>query len=303
MQANTTLRIVKWIYFTILLAGAAFAAWAIRPLFEEQSARRSAALTVEVYAHPFVSVLKDTAISRGSATSDFFTQDVFKDAVTAIMDRQAPPFAKGADRDAWTRDFVSELTGTMNSFMARRYVDSLQRFGVANDAKGLVLVRVANVSKTPVEEIRVEVTGGQMFMDGSPAAPKFRSLGTRALRFGTLAPGEKSDLFVLTTEDMSPGASGPKVKVTAKDVSFPVAVHALDAPARPTPEDLKWIAFAVIYAALILAGLGVKMFSFLGPAPSQQAAKISSRVASAPAASMPVFQPPANPAAWRRPER
>lgn len=302
MQSNTTLRIVKWIYFTVLLAGAVFVAWTLRPVLTEQSALRASPLAVQVYAHPFVSVLKDTAISRGSATSDFFTQDVFRDAVGAIMDRQAPPFAKGADRDAWARDFVSELTATMNSFMSRRYVDSLQRLGVANDAKGLVLVRVANVGKAPVEEIRIEVTGGQMFMDGSPAAPKFRSLGTRALRFGTLAPGDKSDLFVLTTEDMSPGVGVPKVKVTAKDVSFPVVIHMLDAPARPTPQDLKWIAFAVFYTALILAGLGVKLFSPLSPGVPQAAVNASPRVILAQEVPV-VHRPLTNPEVWQRPER
>ena len=300
-------RVAKWLYFCVLLAGAAVGVWAIRPVLQEQSARRAAPLAVHVYAHPFVSALKDTAMGRSSSSPDFFSSDVFKDATAAIMARQAPPFAKGADREAWSREFSSELTSSLNNFMARRYTDSLQRLSVANDAKGMVLVRLANTTDKAIEEIRVEVTGGQLFMEGSPTAAKFRSLGTRALRLGTLGPKENIDLAVLTTQDMSLGGEGPKVKVSAKDQQFPVVVHAQDAPLWPGLPDLKWIAFAVVYLALILAGLGMAIFSLSGARRATPAAAV--KAASPPVRSHPVPPPAVAPAplsvaqlkAWQRP--
>ncbi len=297
------MRVVKWLYFLVLIAATAAGAWAIRPILQEQAARRAAPLAVNVYAHPFVSVLKETAISRGSSSADFFSQDVFKDATAAIMERQAPPFAKGADRDAWARGFVSELTTHLNNFMARRYVDSLQRLEVENQAKGMVLVRIANVGGQAVEDIRVEVNGGQLFMEGSPAAAKFRSLGTRTLRLGTLAAGEKIDLSVLTTQDMSLGGEGPRVKVSAKDQQFPVIVHAQGAPLWPALPDIKWLAFAVVYLALLLAGLGVGILSLAGTRTGlAPGAKASSRATATPlAAPAPAALTASEARVWRRP--
>lgn len=296
-------RVVKWLYFSILLAMTAAGAWAIRPVLQEQAAHRESPLSVHVYAHPFVSVLKDTPMARGASSSDFFSNDVFKDATAAIVERQAPPFAKGADRDAWLREFTAELTSNLNSFMARRYTDSLQRLSVTNDAKGMVLVRLANTTDKAVEEIRVEVAGGQLFMEGSPSAAKFRSLGTRALRLGTLGPKDKIDLAVLTTEDMSLGGAGPKVKVSAKNEQFPVIVHPADGPLWPAL-DPKWIAFAVVYLALILAGLGVAGATLAGGrgrAPVVAVAPASRTASTAIPAPPPIPLSDAQREAWRRP--
>lgn len=301
---------IKWLYFGVLLAMTAAGVWAVRPVLQEQAARRAAPVSVQVYAHPFVSVLKDTAIGRGSSSADFFSNDVLKDAAAAIMERQAPPFAKGADRETWSREFTAELTSSLNNFMARRYTDSLQRLSVTNDAKGMVLVRLANTTDKAVDEIRVEVTGGQLFMEGSPTAAKFRSLGTRALRFGTLGPKEKIDLAVLTTQDMSLGGEGPKVKVSAKDQQFPVIVHPQDAPLWPGLPDLKWIAFAVVYLALILAGLGMAILSLAGvrpvasagpKSPASRAAAVSTALAVPIPVPAPVQRSAAELKAWRRP--
>lgn len=307
MQSGKGVLILKWLYFSVLLAATAAGAWALRPALEARSAQRASALAVNVYSLPFVSAFKDTPIGAHTSSlgiDNFFTQDVLSQAVTAIVERKAPPLAKGADRDAWARDFASDLTVALNDHMGRRYRDSLQRMDVTNQAKGLVLVRVENLGKAPVEDIRVEVAGGQLFMEGAPAAAKFRSLGTRALRFGVVGPGEKADLFVLTTDDMSPGAGGPRVKVSARDQTFPVIVHALNAPERPTREDLRWIAFAVVYLALIFAGLGIKAFSLAGMRWVPVAKKAVPGAAPAPLSLTPVapvVQPPGDPAAWQRP--
>lgn len=297
--------VLKWTYFTVLLAATAAGAWAARPYIAEQSAKGDAPLAVQVYSHPFVSVFKDTAISRGPGAIDsFFTQDVFNEAVAAVLRSRPPPFPKAADRDAWGKDLASDLTFSLNSHMARRYIDSLQRLGVSNDAKGLVMVRVENVGAKPVEEVRVEVMGGQLFMEGSPSAAKFRSLGTRAVRLAAVGPGEKLDLFVLTTEDLSPGGAGPHVKVTAKGQTFPVIVHALDAPLRPTPRDIGWTAFGVVYLALIFAGLGVKAFSLTDArtAPPTADTMASGRAIFSPApVSAPVQLTDAELKSWQRP--
>ena len=298
--------VLTWTYFAVLLVATGVGVWAVRPYIEEQSDKRAAPLAVHVYSHPFVSVLKDTAISRGgsSAVDNFFTHDVFSEAVAAVLQSRPPPFPKAADRDAWSKDLASDLTSSLNTHMARRYIDSFQRLGVTNAAKGLVLVRVENVGAKPVEEIRVEVTGGQLFMEGSPSAAKFRSLGTRAVRLAAVGPGEKTDLFVLTTEDLSPGSAGPRVKVTAKDQTFPVIVHALDAPLRPTQRDIGWAAFGVVYLALILAGLGVKAFSLTGvrTAPPAADTKGSGRaIFSPPPVPAPVQLSAAELKAWQRP--
>lgn len=261
------LRVLKWLYFAVLIAATGLGVWAARPILAEQAARRAAPLTVNVYSHPFVSVLKDTTLGNHTssvAIDNFFAPDVLNEAVKAIIARQAPPFAKGADRDAWSREFASDLMLSLNDHMGRRYRDSLQRLEVASAAKGLVLVRLENVSKSPIEDIRVEVTGGQLFMEMAPSAGKFRSLGTRALRLGTLGAGEKIDLSVLTTQDMSVNGEGPRVRVSAKDQQFPVVVHAQNAPLWPAQVNPKWIAFAVVYLALILAGLGAATLSLAG---------------------------------------
>lgn len=306
LQSGKGVLILKWIYCGVMLAATAVGAWALRPMIEARSAQRASALAVNVYSLPFVSAFKDTPIGAHTSSlgiDNFFTQDVLSQAVVAIVERKAPPFAKGADRDAWSRDFATDLTIGLNDHMGRRYRDSLQRMDVTNQAKGLVLVRVENQGKAPVEDIRVEVAGGQMFMEGAPAAAKFRSLGTRALRFGAIGPGEKADLFVLTTEDMSPGAGGPRVKVSAKDQTFPVVVHSLDSPARPTPEDLRWIAFAVVYLALIFAGLGMKAASLAGMRWVPAVSKAAPSAVAMPILPTPIVQearPPADPAAWQR---
>lgn len=314
------LRVLKWVYIAVLFAATGIGVWMVRPLVAEEAARRASPLAVQVYSHPFISALKDTAIGGHTSSigiDNFFSPDVLSDAVAAITARQAPPFAKGADRAAWSKEFSSDLMLSLNEHMGRKYRDSLQRLDVANEAKGLVLVRLENVSKAPVEEIRVEVSGGQMFMEGSPSAAKFRSLGTRALRFGALGAGEKSDLFVLTMEDLSPGSGGARVKVSAKDVaSFPVVVHSLDTPARPSEKDLRWIVFGVVYLSLILAGLGTKAaLTLAGMRPAPAVMEASPNAAPEPAPSPrvqpartavvappPPPPPPAEPRVWQRPK-
>lgn len=304
------LRVLKWLYIAVLIAATGVGIWAARPILAEQTARRAAPLTAHVYSHPFVSILKDTTLGNHTsslAIDNFFAPEVLSEAVRAITARQAPPFAKGADRDAWSREFASDLMLSLNDHMGRRYRDSLQRLDVANEAKGLVLVRLENVSKAPIEEIRVEVTGGQLFME---MTGKFRSLGTRALRLGTLGAGEKIDLSVLTTQDMSLNGEGPRVRVSAKDQQFPVVVHAQNAPLWPAQLNPKWIAFTVVYLALILAGLGVGTLSLMGmrwslPARVKKVSpSVDVRDDPAPAP-QPVPPPapltPTETAAWRRP--
>lgn len=265
MQANTISRILKWVYFATLIAATGVGVWAASPYVKQQRAARAAILTVDVYSHAFIPVFGDTpfgARAGASAVDNFFAQDVFREAVAAFAGRQ--PLPKGVDSEAWRQEAAISLTASANDYMARRYGDALQRMGVANDARGVVLVRIENVSAAPVEEIRLEVTGGQLFMEGPAATPKLRSLGTRAMRVGALQPGGKAEFFALTTQDMSPDGAGPAVKVTAKDQTFPVVVHPQNAPLQPSLRDAGWIAFGAFYLALILSGLGVMMLSLMG---------------------------------------
>ena len=305
MQPRRILSALKWVYFAVLLAATGVGVWAIRPYFEEQSAKRASPLAVHVYSHPFVSVLKETAIGARSAASvdRFFPPEVLSEATADFLKRRPLPFPKGADADAWSRELAADLTASMNTHMARRYIDSLQRLQVTNEAKGLVLVRVENTSAAALEDVRVEVMGGQLFMEGTPTAAKFRSLGARAVRLTTVAPGEKINLSVLTTEDMSPGGAGPHVKVTAKDQTFPVIVHPLDTPSRPTQRDAAWAAFAVSYVALILAGIGVAGVSLLktpAPATAKKTSGPTNMAAALPTAA-PVQLTTAEAKAWQRP--
>ena len=308
MQAKTISRVLTWVYVTTLVAATGFGVWAGLPYIQAQRAARGPTLAVDVYSHAFIPVFKDTPFAgRGpSAVDNFFGPEVFQEAVAAFVERQPAPLPKGADSEAWRQEAASSLTTSVNNYMGRRYRDALERMYIANDAKGVILVRIENLSAAPVDEIRLEVAGGQLFMEGPAASSKLRSLGARAMRVGALAPGAKAELFVLTTQDMSPGAEAPAVKVTAKDQTFPVTVHAQNAPLRPTLRDAGWIAFAALYLALILAGVVVGMLSLMGV---RFAVVVAGRkpmpIASEPPASA-VFTPPAPLSdaelkAWQRP--
>ena len=125
------------------------------------------------------------------------------------------------------------------------------------------------------------------------------------MRVGVLQPGDKTELFAMTTQDMSPGANAPAVKVSSKELQFPVVQHPQNAPLRPTAQEAGWIAFGAFYLALILAGLGVKVFSLMGV----RFALVTPEKATPPfTAAPPVAVVPAAPltataqAAWQRPK-
>ncbi|MHB1204079.1 MAG: hypothetical protein ACYCZX_00815 [Rhodospirillaceae bacterium] len=307
MQANTISRVLKGVYVATLIAATGVGAWAAFPYVKQQRAARAAPLTVHVYSHPFIPIFSDTpfgARAGASSVDNFFAQEVFREAVAALAERR--PLPKAVDAEAWQQEAASSLTASANNYMGRRYGDALQRMGVANDARGIVLVRIENVGAAPVDEIRLEVTGGQLFMEGPAGTPKLRSLGTRAMRVGALPPGGKTELFALTTQDMSPGGAGPAVKVSSRDQVFPVVVHAQDAPSRPTLQDAGWIAFATFYLALILSGLGFMALKLMGVrfAVVTAGGKISAPVAAAPPVSpvpAPVQMTAAEAKAWQRP--
>jgi hypothetical protein len=230
-----------------------------------------------------------------SSGDNFFSPEVFNEATAEIMQRRAAPLAKGADGEAWSRQFASDLTASMNSYMTRNYRDLFERLDVLDAAKGVIMVRLENVSTRPVEEVKVDVNGGQLFMEGPVATSRFRSLGTKLLRIPAIKPGEKSEFYILTTQDMSPGGTGPRVQVSSKDQAFPIVVHAQGAPVQPTLKAVGWIAFATLYVALIVAGLGVKALSLTGVrfgllTPARAAEHVSEQAAPAPA---PAFETPA----------
>jgi hypothetical protein len=304
VQAHNLRRIFKWLYFAVLLAATAAGAWLGYPSLEQFRAERAAALKVDVYAHPFVSFLKDTPIGaqRSSSLDTFFNEDIVNRITADILERHPAPLAKGADRAAWTQAFYADLMESLNDYMGRHYRDSLERLEVSKDIKGQVLVRIANAGSSPVEGIRVEVAGGKLFMEGPPDV-KLRSLGTRAMQIPAVAPGEKLDLFVLTTEEIGAGAAAPLVKVSSRGQPFPIAVRA------PETREAKlksagWIAFGTLYAALILGGLFVKGLSLTGVRlmllkPERKPAARAAGTAAPPA---PLVRAPVEDGAWRRPD-
>ena len=305
MRAHIVSRILRGVYFGTLGAMTAVGVWGALPIIEQQRAARATPLVIHVYSHPFLPLFKDTPLGQGMSTvNNFFAPEVFENAMTAFAKEKPAPFAKGADGEAWQRDLASSFRTHVNDFVSRKYIDSLERIAVTNEAKGVVMVRIENVGIAPIEEIRLEVNGGQMFMEGPAAAAKLRSLGTRAMRVGTLAPGAKAEFFAMTTLDLSPGAEGPRVKVTAKDLMFPITAHAPDAPLRPTLREAGWIAFGTIYLALILAGLGVKLLSLMGVRFNVATAggeKASPGAGNAPAFPAPAPLTAAEMKAWQRP--
>jgi hypothetical protein len=294
----------KWLYLGVFLVATAAGAWLGYPYARQQRAERASALKVDVYAHPFVSFLKDTPIgAHGSSSLDtFFSRDLVNQTAADILARHPAPLAKGSDRDAWMQEFSADLMASLNDYVGRRYRDSWERLEVSNDLKGQVLVRLANLGGSPVEAIRVEVAGGKLFMEGPPDV-KLRSLGTRAMQIPAMAPGEKLDLFVLTTEEVGPGAAAPIVKVSSKNQPFPINVHA------PETADAKlkfagWVAFGTFYAALILGGLFAMTLALFGvrigfrvprKKPAARTPESSVVPRATPAA------PPVEAAAWRRP--
>ena len=306
MHARRIPSFVKYVYFAVLLMATAVGAWRAYPYLEQQRMVRASPLAVHVYYHPFVSAMKDTAIDRGVSSIDkFFSQDIFDQAVAEIMQRQPAPLAKGADGGAWSQALASDLTASLNNYMARRYRDSLERLDVSSQAKGLVLVRIENISGAPVEDFRVEVNGGQLFMEGPAPTVKLRSLGARAMRIPAIAPGEKADLFVLTTEAIG-GSIAPHVLVSSKGQPFPIVMHAQDEPAGAMLKAAAWVAFGTLYMALILTGLGLKALSLMGVRFGVLVTEKSAPTA-APASSVspslaPAQSTPAAPETWQRPQ-
>ena len=264
MQANKSARALKWLYFAVLAGATVFGAWKATPWLQQERINRAASLQVHVYSHPHISIFKDMTGGGRALGDPFFKPNVFSEATAEIMQQRAAPLAKGTDSATWSQQFASDLTMSMNNYMSRNYSDLFNRLEVIQAAKGAVLVRIENVSSKPVEEVKIDVNGGQVFMEGSVDASRFRSLGTKLLRIPVIKPGEKNDFYVLTTQDMSLGGTGPRVQVSSKDQTFPIVVHAQDAPLQPTTQAAGWIAFATLYATLILGGLSVKMLSFMG---------------------------------------